>query len=340
MAAGTETQVNVIVAMDFSDAIMDKIRAVSPQLKVERCFPDVPDKALADVEVLYTQRFLPDPAQTPHLRWVQLHSAGVDHAVNQPVMQSQDVEVTTTSGIHATFMTEYCVMMMLAFAFKLPLMMEYKAQAEWPNTPQKPIMPDHLRGKTVGIVGYGVIGRELGRVANALGMRVLASKRDVMHPADHDSYRLPDTGDPEGEIPVRIYPPEALRSMVSECDYLVVITPLTAASRHLVDENILSAMKKTAILINIARGAVVDEQALISALAAKTIAGAALDVFETEPLPNTSPLWNLDNVIISPHIAGNSVDYHEKAADLFIENLERYLENRPLLNVVDRERGY
>jgi len=340
MTAGTEDPINVVVAMDFSDDIMEKIRAVSPRLRVERHFPEVPEKAWADVEVLYTLRQFPDPAQAPRLRWIQMHSAGIDHVLNQPIMQSEDVEVTTTSGIHATPIAEYCLMMMLAFAFDLPLMMELKTKAEWPRGPAKAIAPHFLRGQTLGIVGYGVIGRELARLADALGMQVLASKKDVMHPAEHNAYRLPGTGDPEGEIPARIYPPEAIRSMAGQCDFLVIITPLTSESRHLIDEEILSGMKKTAVLINVARGPVVDEQALISALAAKTIAGAALDVFETEPLPNTSPLWNLDNVIISPHMAGNSIDYHERAAAVFIEDLERYLSKRPLLNVVDRERGY
>ncbi|MCC6616219.1 MAG: D-2-hydroxyacid dehydrogenase [Anaerolineae bacterium] len=340
MSAGTEDPINVVVAMDFSDDIMEKIRAVSPRLRVERHFPDVAEKAWDDVEVLYTQRQFPDPAQAPRLRWIQMHSAGIDHVVNQPIMQSEDVEVTTTSGIHATPMAEYCLMMMLAFAFELPVMMELKAKAEWPRGQTKAIAPHFLRGQTLGIVGYGVIGRELARLADALGMQVLASKRDVMHPAEHNAYRLPGTGDPEGEIPARIYPPEALRSMASQCDFLVIITPLTSESRHLINEEVLSGMKKSAVLINVARGPVVDEQALISALAANTIAGAALDVFETEPLPSTSPLWNLDNVIISPHIAGNSVDYHDRAAMVFIENLQRYLEKRPLLNVVDRARGY
>jgi phosphoglycerate dehydrogenase-like enzyme len=128
--------------------------------------------------------------------------------------------------------------------------------------------------------------------------------------------------------------------MARECDFLVVVAPLTPNSRALVNADVLSALKKTAVLINVARGAVVDEAALISALAAKQIAGAALDVFEEEPLPTTSPLWNLDNVILSPHIAGNSAYYHDKCADVFIENLTRYLENRPLLNKVQRDLGY
>jgi len=120
----------------------------------------------------------------------------------------------------------------------------------------------------------------------------------------------------------------------------VVTTPLVEGAAPVVDETVLASMKKTAVLINVARGAVVDEAALITALSTKKIAGAALDVFKEEPLPTTSPLWNLDNVIITPHISGNSARYHEKAAALFADNLQRYLENKPLLNRFNRKRGY
>jgi phosphoglycerate dehydrogenase-like enzyme len=342
MGAGmtSSDQTHVIVALDFSDAIMERIRAVSPKLKVDRHYPDVPDKVWGDAEILYTLRHFPNPEQAPRLRWIQMHTAGIDHAADHPIMHTQDVEVTTASGIHAVQITEYCLMMMMAFTYKLPLMLEYQHRAEWTRGQHKVFAPYHLRGQTLGIIGYGAVGRELGRAADALGMRVLAVKRDVMHPADHDSYHLPGTGDPEGSIPTRIYPPEALVSMVRECDFVVVIAPLTAKTRHLIDASVLAAMKKTAVLINVARGPVVDEAALISALAANQIAGAALDVFETEPLPTTSPLWARDNVIISPHVAGNAADYHDKTAALFIENLQRYLENRPLLNRIEHERGY
>jgi phosphoglycerate dehydrogenase-like enzyme len=335
-----DTIVHVLVAMDFSDAIMERIRAVSPRLKVERHFPDVPEKAWADVEVLYSLRHFPDPAQAPHLRWIQMHTAGIDHTVDAPIMKAQDVEVTNTSGVHAVQISEYCLMMMTAFAYRLPLIREYQAKGEWARRPHEVFAPETLRGQTLGIVGYGAIGRELARIADALGMRVLAIKRDVMQPTDYDTYRLPGTGDAEGEIPARIYPPEAIGSMARECDFLVLAAPLTERSQTMVNGDVLSGMKKTAVLINVARGGLVDEAALISALAANQIAGAALDVFETEPLPNSSPLWNLDNVIISPHIAGNSSHYHDLTSGVFIENLTRYLDNRPLLNRVLREHGY
>jgi phosphoglycerate dehydrogenase-like enzyme len=336
----SNSPINVIVAMDFSDAIIERIRAVSPRLRVERHFPDVPDKAWAEAEVLYSVRNFPEPTQAPRLRWIQMHSAGVDHAITQPIVQAEDVEITNMSGVHAVQMAEYCVMMMTAFAYNLPLMMQMQRTAEWPANQHKAFSPMTLRGQTLGIVGYGAVGRELARMADALGMSVLAIKRDVMHPEDFETYRIEGTGNPEGDIPLRLYPPQAVLSMAQACDFLVLIAPLTDNSRHMVTSEVLEAMKKTAVLVNVARGAVVDEGALITALSSGQIAGAALDVFETEPLPSTSPLWGMENVIISPHVAGNVANYHERTADVFIENLERYVNNRPLLNRVQREWGY
>lgn len=332
--------IHVVVAMDFSDVLMERIRAVSPRLKVERHAPNVPERAWADAEILYTLHTFPTPVQAPRLRWIQLHSAGVDHAVKEPIVQAEDVEVTTSSGIHATQMAEYCLAMMLAFEYQIPRMLALKEKAEWPANRAKIFAPFALRDQTVGIIGYGVIGRELARLADALGMRVLATKRDAMRPELDDAYFEAGTGDPAGELPARIYPPQALSSMVKECDYVVVTLPTTAATHHLVNADVLKAMKKTAVIVNVGRGSVIDEAELVSALAAERIRGAALDVFETEPLPSSSPLWNQDNVIISPHVSGNTTRYHEKAAALFVENLGRYLEKRPLLNVLKRDLGY
>lgn len=332
--------IRVVVAVDFSDAILHQIRDVSPHIRVEKHYPEVPEPVWAEAEVLYTARRFPLPAQAPRLRWIQTHSAGLDAIINQPIVQAEDVEVTSASGIHTVQMAEYCLAMMLAFMYQIPLMIESKTKALWPEKQYEIFNPHGLRGLTLGIAGYGSIGRELARLAGALGMRVLASKHDLMRSTEDDGYMLEGTGDPTGDIPDRIYPPEALASLASECDFLVLTLPLTPKTRHVVNETVLHAMKKTAFLINVARGGVVDEAALISALAAEKIAGAALDVFEQEPLPSTSPLWNLDNVIISPHVSGNTTLYNQKAADLFIENLRRYLEKRPLLNRLNRERGY
>lgn len=332
--------IHVVIAMDYSDSILDSLRAISPRLRIERHFPTVPERAWAEAEVLYTLDKFPQPAQAPRLRWIQLHTAGIDHIINEPIMQAQDVEVTTASGVHTVQMAEFCLGMILAFNIGLPRMFDFKTRAEWPQSPRAVFAPRELRGQTLGIVGYGSVGRELARMADALGMKVLAVKRDVMHPAEQDAWSEPGTGDPQGEIPLRIYPPEAVAAMAAECDYLALITPLTKDTHHMINAEVFNRMKRTAVLINVARGSVVDEEDLVSALAAGKIAGAALDVFEEEPLPKTSPLWNFDNVIISPHVAGYSSRYHEKTAAVFAENLNRYLNKRPLLNRVKREYGY
>ncbi len=337
--ADNET-INVVVTAPFPDSMMQQVRDISPRLNVERLTGVVPDKTWANAEILYSGRGVPTPEQAPRLRWIQLYSAGANHMLKEPIIQSDNVEVTTASGIHATAMSEFCLAMMLAFVYKLPKLLQQQARSEWNDDRQTAFNPVPLRGQTLGIVGYGSIGRELARAADALGMTVLATKRDAMHPADEDSYHEAGTGDPEGEIPLRLYPPQALASMARECDFLAITTPLTDATRHMVDAAVWKAMKTTAVLVNVARGAVVDEVALIETLQAHRIGGAALDVFEQEPLPADSPLWKLDNVIVAPHIAGSFSTYDEKGALLFAENLERYLDGQPLLNRVQRERGY
>jgi len=340
VAETEKDMIHVLVAMDFSDGLIDQLRTVSERLVIERHHPSVPDSAYEDVEVLYTGRHFPTRSQAPNLKWVQTHSAGVERALSRPIFQNGDVKLTSASGIHAVQMSEYCLAVMLHFHYKVSQMMAIKTQAKWPQNQYEVFTPHGLRDLTLGIVGYGSIGRELGRMAYALGMTVLATKRDIMHQAEDGAYIEEDTGDATGDIPERLYPPEALASMAAECDFLVVTVPLTDATRHMIDKNVLNRMKKSAVLINIARGGVVNEAELIDALKAKKIAGAGLDVFEEEPLPGSSPLWKLDNVLISPHVSGNISRYHEKAAALFAENLERYIEGQRLLNLVDHEQGY
>ena len=340
MTEGDNT-IHVIINADITDTIVEQLRAVSPRLHIERYYPNVPESAWANAEVLFISgRNLPDPTQAPRLRWIQTFSAGLDHILDLPIVQAEDVEITSTSGMHATQMAEFSLMMMLAFEYKLPKMLELQHKAEWPESRYDIFSPLALRGQTLGIVGYGSIGRELARIADALGMVVVASKRNVKQTADEESYTEAGTGDPAGDIPTRLYPSEAVASMVSVCDYVVITVPRTKDTYHLFNEEVLNAMKKTAVLINVGRGGVIDEDALVSALASGKIAGAALDVFEQEPLPADSPLWGLDNLIIAPHISGFTTRYDEKAAALFAENLERYLNNQPLFNRLDRGRGY
>jgi phosphoglycerate dehydrogenase-like enzyme len=169
-------------------------------------------------------------------------------------------------------------------------------------------------------------------------MRVLGLHREAG--AGPASYELPELVDQPGADADRLYTPDGLIDMLPECDYVVLAVPYTSGTHHLIDRIALQAMKPTAVLINIARGSVVDEPALIQALQESWIAGAALDVFEQEPLPPDSPLWKMDNVIISPHIAGFTPHYDDRATALFAENLRRYLSGEPLLNRVERGRGY
>ena len=332
--------IQVLLAMDFDDEILSELRDLSPRLRVERHFPEVPPEAIAQTEVLYTSSYFPAPEQAPKLRWVQLHYAGMHSTLRHPVMQAEDIIVTSASGIHATNMAHYSLMMMLMFNYKMRRALDFQREARWVSDAREWFSPVDLEQQTVGIVGYGSIGRELARLCAAMGMTVLASKRDLSSTAEVNAYALPGTGDPAGEIPDRIYPAETAASMAQDCDYLVITAPLTAATHHLINDAVFDAMKPSAILINIARGPVVDEKALITALSAGRIGGAALDVFEEEPLPASSPLWNLDNVIITPHIAGHTRDYHGKVVRVFKENLLRYLDNRPLLNQLDRAKGY
>jgi len=266
----------------------------------------------------------------------------VDHVLGHPLFADKQIVCTNASGIHATNIAEYVFMMMLAFGHRLLALLSYQRERLWAEAERETsLVPLELRGSTLGIVGYGSIGREIAHVAQAFGMEVLAVKRNVRQPEDSGvNYVIPGTGDPEGVYFHRLYPPEALLSMVRECDFVVVTVPLTEATRGMIDAKVLAAMKPTAYLINVSRGDVVDEEALVRALQEGQIAGAALDVFSTEPLPAESPLWELPNAIISPHVAGNTTDYNEKAAHLFLENLKRYLAQEELLNRVDRARGY
>ncbi len=341
-----DESVHVLSTMSFPKEWLDRLRAISPRLVVAQhsaATPDdVPPQALRRAEVIYTGAVFPDPALAPRLRWIQLDTSGADHVMRTPVWRS-DVALTTLNGVAPPTMAEYALMMMLAFAHHLPAMLAHQARADWPDPAERwrLFMPRELHGATVGIVGFGSIGRELGRVAHAIGMRVLALRRG---PAPGPAARLTRTlaagpGDERYE-PDKLYRPDGLMEMLPHCDYVVLIVPYTPATHHLIDRAALRMMKPAAVLVNMARGGVVEEAALVEALREGWISGAALDVFAEEPLPAGSPLWALPNVVISPHVAGLTPYYLERVMELFGENLRRYLVEEPLLNQVRRERGY
>jgi phosphoglycerate dehydrogenase-like enzyme len=336
--------VQVLSTRDLAEPLLDRLRAVSPRLQVlQRTCTNAAEVAAAlaehpGVEVLYGFRLPPDFLDlAPRLRWVQLDSAGNDHLLDHAIMHS-DVAITNASGIHATPIAEYVFASMLAHRWHVPRLISSQAKREWPPARHRLYFTPELRDSTLGIVGYGSIGREVGRLARAFRMRILALRRSAG--LVERGYSEVDTGDPQGMIPDRFYSPEALHDMLAECDYVVLALPSTPATHHFIGEAELRAMKPTAYLVNIARGALVDEAALVRALREGWIAGAGLDVFEKEPLPAESPLWNLDNVLISPHVAGDTPCYDERAVELFAENLARYLAGQPLLNLVDKAKGY
>ncbi len=295
---------------------------------------------LADgCDVLLTFR-MPDDvlAGTPGLRWIQLLSAGADHALDGP-LKSATIPVTTASGIHATPIAEYTVASMLAWAHRFHLMIRAQARHEWMRSGGFMTSVEELRGKTLGVIGYGSIGRETARIAGAMGMRILALKRDPKDRRD-PGWCPKGLGDPEGTIPEKIFAPEERHAMLGECEYLTVTLPLTPHTRQFIGTRELSAMKPGAYLVNIGRGDVIDESAMVEALRSGQLGGAGLDVFEHEPLSAESPLWDMENVIITPHMSGANRGYMDKACELFAENLGRFVENRPLLNLVDPALGY
>jgi phosphoglycerate dehydrogenase-like enzyme len=335
--------VEVLITIPFPDDLLEPLREISPRLRIQvmmaRKVEDIPADIWSRVEVLYTDRVLPDPAQASNLRWIQFHSAGIDFAINSPILQKPDLAVTTLSGAAAIQTAEYALMTMLALGHRLTELAASQARTEWPRDRWERFLPHELHGCTVGLVGYGSINRQIARLLQPFDATILAAKRDVMHPAD-EGYIPSGQGDQQGDFFHRLYPIAALKSMIRLCDYVVVGLPLTPQTRNMIGAEELAAFKPTAYLIDLARGGIIDQGALITALQEKRIAGAALDVFPEEPLPPNNPLWRMPNVIITPHISGISSHYDERAIALFAENLNRYLLGQPLYNRFDPQRGY
>lgn len=334
--------VNVLITVPYPEPMVARLQAVSPKLQFHihpaRTPEELPEEFLPQIDVLYTIDTLPTPDSVPNLAWIQFHYAGIDSSRSKALLRSK-IHVTTLSGAATPQMAEFALMSILALARRLPLMMIDKASKHWAEDRLQRFVPQDLRGSTVGIVGYGSIGREVARLCRAFGAGVLATKRDLKHLEDI-GYTPEGLGDPQADLVDRMYPPQALRTMAEECDFLVVTVPLTRDTRGLVGEDVLGAMKSTAFLIDISRGGVVDHGELITALNDGRLAGAALDVYPLEPLPEKSPLWEISNVILSPHIAGASSHYYEQATKLFAANLQRFIEGRPLLNLYDPKLGY
>lgn len=270
-----------------------------------------------EAEILYAWKFPPHLyAKAGGLRWLQVMGAGVDWALAPEVPAR--VVVTRAPGIFGPWMAEYVVGWCSWVTQRTETYREAQRQRRWLDH----VLPDRLLGKTLAVVGLGDIGRAVARAARVLGMRVIGVSR---------SGRLAREAD-------RVYRVGQLARALGEADFVVVLLPLTPETTGIIGGDALAAMKPTAWLVNIARGAVVNETALLEALEQRRIAGAILDVFAAEPLPPHHPLWRMDNVVITPHISGPSTP--EEIAPVFNDNLARYLAGKPLRHVVDRTRGY
>lgn len=244
--------------------------------------------------------------EAKRVRWIHSLGAGVE-TLPFDLLRKSDVVVTNSRGLYADALAEFAIAAMLWFAKDLRRLMRNQDARLW-----EPFTVHRLEGSTVGIVGYGGIGRAVARRAEALGMKTATVRR---HAGDLDE-------------------------VIAAADYLVLSTPLTPETRGLINAERIARMRPTSVLINVSRGTVVDEAALVHALREKRIRGAALDVFETEPLPPDHPLWSLENVLISPHGADKTSDSHDRAMTLFLHNLERFRRSEALENVVDKRREY
>jgi len=311
----------VLVFAHLDPAHIAQIEQVDPRIRVVTA-PDL-GRALEvapQAEVMVGWNVPREAVQRARrLRWIHSTAAGVDQLLHPEVVQ-REILVTSSSGIHQP-LVEHVFALVLALTRRLHVAIRNQAKGRWAR---REAVGGEVRGKTMGVLGLGTIGAEIAEKAAAFGMRTIGTKRRP-GPVPHVD---------------RVYPPEGLPEVLAASDVVVIALPLTPETRHLIGAEELRTMKPSAFLINIGRGPIVDEAALIRALQEGWIAGAGLDVFEREPLPADSPLWTMEQVIITPHVSGAWPGYLDAAVPLFCDNLRRYLEGVPLRNLVDKAQGY
>lgn len=314
LADGTETQLRML------EPFRERVRIV-----IGSSLQSVADAApTADALLLWTaSRDLVQQvfALAPRLRWVHSRSAGLDSLLF-PALVDSPVPLTNSSGVYSRSLGEFVALGVLFFAKDLHRMQRNQAAGRW-----APFDVDMAEGQTMGIVGYGDIGRAAARLAKALGMQVIALRRRPEQ----------SQGDP---LVDEVMGNDRLLELMARSDYVVVAAPLTPDTRGLVSAQAIAAMKPSAVMINVGRGAIIDEPALIDALRHKRIRGAALDVFAQEPLPDGHPMYGLDNLLLSPHCADHTRTWIDDAMVFFTGNLERFLRGEPLRNVVEKRLGY
>lgn len=322
-------RLRVLVSFDLPSDYIQKIKDVSPSVDVVKS--QNKDEALAlvkDADVLLAGFFSQNLfLEAKKLKWIQAWGAGVDELLIPEVIQSQ-VIVTNAGGIHPTPVSEHVLALMLCFCRKLHVFIRNQKDRKWERlesaAPNQQI--EELSGKTVGIVGLGRIGTEIAKKSKCLHMKVIATKR---HLSSDASPRVD-----------KLFDPADLNDLLARSDFVVLSLPLTKDTQGIIGEAQLKNMKQTAYLINVSRGQIVQEKMLIKALKHGWIAGAGLDTFEDEPLPQKSELWSFTNVIITPHIAGQTPYYMERLTRIFCENIDRFIHKKRLINVVNKNLGY
>lgn len=346
-------RVHVLIASYIEPDLVERIRRVDPRVDVtyeprflgkpryacdHHGFPftrSVQDEAewralLRKADILFDFDYTNDadlPELAPNVKWIQASSAGIGQFVVRRRYHERMKRTifTTASGVHTQALAEFCSLAILAFSRDLLTMQEQQRAAKWER-----FAPSDLLGRTLLIYGYGAIGREVGRMARALGLRVVGVKRNVTEKGREEAKR----------DDVTVVSASSFRAELPNADYLVLSAPHTKDTERVLSGAEIALLKSDAVVINIGRGALIDEEALIEALRDGRLKGAALDVFEKEPLPSTSPLWSLRNVIVSPHSASNTDRENARLVDLFCSNLRRFLAGEPLENVLDVERLY
>jgi phosphoglycerate dehydrogenase-like enzyme len=340
-----------ILSARYRSRDLERIRAAAPGARlVTVSVEGLADGPLDDVEVMLRGWLSSDAfdrllVRAPQLAWVHSATSGVEGALT-PAALERGVVVTNARGVFSRPIAEYVLMMILSVSRRLPQLLELQQERTW-----QPLEGAELRDVTVGIVGLGSIGRAVGALATAFGCRVVAVRRS----ARQGSAAAPDTAAAEdasvahgardersfGEAMLdRVGGPETLPELLGESDFIVLAAPLTPETESMINDETLAMVKPGAWLINVARGRLIDERALLRALHEGPLGGAVLDTFRDEPLPPTSPFYDLDNVIVTPHTAWSSGRVLDRSVELFCDNLRRFAAGEPLLNVVDPAAGY
>ncbi len=306
----------------------ERLQAEFPQFNVVHFNSyDNVEQELADIEVMFGISLRPEQFLAARkLKWIHSQAAAV-HQLMFPELVKSDVIITNARDVHGPVVAEQVVAMIFALAKQVPAAVRFQHRHVWGQEAiSHATRPREIAGATVGLVGLGSIGRNVAKHASALGMRAIAVR-------EH-----PEKGKPENVD--EVLPSSKLQDLLGKADYVVLSAPVTPETTGMIGRQQLASMKPNACLINVGRGPLIDEAALAEALREKKISGAALDVFDQEPLPEDSPLWDLENLLIMPHTAGISEKMWERHYALFSENLRRYLSGQPLLGLVDKHRGY